>query len=297
MGRQLVPRLAAAGHEVFGTTRSPSKLGELTELGATPLVLDALDRDAVVRAVGDARPDAIIHELTAIGEIDFRHFDRSFAETNRLRTEGTDNLLAAARAAGVGRFLAQSYWGFLARVGGSVKSEDDPLDPDPAPAVRETVAAIRHIETVVPAADFTVGIVLRYGGFYGPGTSLAPGGEQVEQIRRRKLPVVGDGGGVWSFIHVADGAQATVAALERGRPGIYNIVDDDPAPVSVWLPAVAAALGAPRPWKVPKLIGRVLAGEFAVAVMTEARGASNAKAKRELGWQPEHASWRDGLAA
>ncbi|MFZ0039711.1 MAG: NAD(P)-dependent oxidoreductase [Solirubrobacteraceae bacterium] len=295
IGKQLVPRLIAAGHEVVGTARRPSKEAELEALGATPAVLDALDRDAVVRAVTAAHPDAIVHELTAIGELDFRHFDRSFSQTNRLRTEGTDNLLAAARAAGVPRFVAQSYWGFFARVGGPVKTEEDPVDKDPPREMRETVAAIRHLEAAVMGADWTEGIVLRYGGFYGPATSLAPGTGQLEMIRKGKFPVLGGGGGVWSFLHVADGAQATVAALERGRRGIYNIVDDDPAPVAVWLPELSRQLGARKPWKMPKFVGRLLLGEVGTVMMTEARGASNAKAKHELGWQPEHASWREGI--
>jgi nucleoside-diphosphate-sugar epimerase len=297
IGKELVPRLVAAGHEVVATTRHPSKQEAILGLGATPAILDALDRVAVREAVGAARPDAIVHELTAISAIDTRNFDRCFAQTNRLRTQGTDHLLAAGRAAGVRRFVAQSYWGFFARVGGPVKSEDDPLDPDPPSAMRETVAAMRHLETAVTSADWTEGIVLRYGGFYGPGTSMAAGGEQFEMVRARKLPVVGNGAGVWSFIHVADAAQATVAAVQHGTRGIYNVVDDDPAPVAVWLPALADRLGAPKPWKVPRLVGRLFAGEAGALMMTEIRGASNAKARRELGWRPEHPSWRQGFAS
>ncbi len=297
IGQQLVPRLVAGGHEVVATTHQPSKQEAILELGATPVVADALNREQVMEAVGEARPEAIVHELTAIGSIDLRHFDQSFAQTNRLRTAGTDHLLAAGRAAGVKRFVAQSYWGFFARVGGPVKSEDDPIDPSPPSAMRETVAAMRHLETAVTSADWTEGIVLRYGAFYGPGTSMAPDGEQAQMVRKRQLPVVGNGAGVWSFIHVADAAQATVAALEQGTRGVYNVVDDDPAPVALWLPVLAQQLGAPKPWKVPRLVGRLLAGEAAAAMMTEVRGASNAKAKDELGWRPEHASWREGFGS
>jgi len=298
MGRQLVPRLLAAGHAVVGTTRSDAKRAALYELGAEPVVLDALDADQVAAAVRAAQPDAIVHELTSLSTLDLRHFDRDFAMTNRLRTEGTDHLLAAGRAVGVRRFIAQSFtsWPY-ARTGGPVKSEEEPLDPTPAREMRESLAAIRHLEDAVTGAGWTEGIVLRYGGFYGPGTSLAPGGEQFEMVRRRRIPVVGNGAGVWSFVHIADAAEATVAAVERGRRGIYNVVDDDPAPVADWLPVLAAGLGAPRPLRVPRLVGRVVAGQAGAVMMTEVRGASNAKAKRELGWRPRHPSWREGFAA
>ena len=299
IGRQLVPRLVAAGHVVHGMTRSGSKQAMLDELGAVPVVADALDPDQVAEAVGRARPDVIVHQLTAIpATLDLRHFDRDFALTNRLRTEGTDHLLSAGQAVGVRRFVAQSYgaWPY-ARTGGPVKSEEDALDPTPAREMREGLAAIRHLEEAVLGARWTEGIVLRYGAFYGPGTSLAPGAEQVELVRRRKFPLVGDGSGVWSFIHVADAAEATVAAVERGSRGVYNVVDDDPAPVAEWLPALAQELGAKRPMRVPRFIGRLFAGEAGVVMMTELRGASNAKAKRELGWQPKHPSWRQGFAA
>jgi nucleoside-diphosphate-sugar epimerase len=240
----------------------------------------------------------IIHQLTAIGAINPRTFDRDFALTNRLRTEGTDQLLSAGRAVGVKRFIAQSYtsWPY-ARTGGAVKNEDDPLDPSPAREMRESFAAIRHLEDAVTAADWTVGIVLRYGGFYGPGTSLAPGGEQSEMVRKRKFPLVGSAAGVWSFVHIGDAADATVAAIDHGTRGIYNVVDDDPAPVSEWLPALAQTLGAKKPLRVPRFVGRLAAGEAGAIMMTEMRGASNAKAKRELGWQPAHPSWRQGFAA
>jgi nucleoside-diphosphate-sugar epimerase len=298
LGKQLVPRLAANGHDVVGITRSSSKLAALQDMGATGIVADVLDPDQVANAVAEAAPDAIVHQLTALsGSLDLRHFDRSFAETNRLRTEATDHLLAAGRAVGVSRFVAQSYAGWpFARVGGPVKSEEDPLDPTPPEAMRRTLDAIRHLESAVLGADWTEGVVLRYGGFYGPGTSLGPeGGEQVEEIRRRRWPVVGDGAGVWSFVHIEDAADATVAAIERGRRGIYNIVDDEPAPVAEWLPSLASALHAPPPRHVPRWFGRLLAGEAATVMMTEVRGASNLKAKRELGWEPRHRSWREGF--
>ncbi|MFZ0091048.1 MAG: NAD(P)-dependent oxidoreductase [Solirubrobacteraceae bacterium] len=297
IGKQLVPRLVSAGHDVTGMTRSESKQAMVHSLGAVPVVADALDPDQVAEAVARANPDVIVHQLTAIGSIDPRHFDRDFALTNRLRTEGTDHLLSAGQLVGVRRFVAQSYgaWPY-ARTGGPVKSEEDPLDPTPAHEMRETLAAIRHLEDCVLGAEWTEGIVLRYGAFYGPGTSMAPGGEQFEMVRRRKFPVVGDGGGVWSFIHIADAAEATVAAIERGHRGVYNVVDDDPAPVAEWLPALAQTLGAKKPMRVPRFIGRLFAGEAGVVMMTEARGASNAKAKGELGWRPAHPSWRAGFA-
>jgi nucleoside-diphosphate-sugar epimerase len=278
-------------------TSKESNRALLEELGATPVVADALDPDQVAEAVARANPDVIVHQLTALGAVDLRHFDRAFALTNRLRIEGTDHLLSAARAVGVRRFIAQSYsaWPYE-RTGGPVKTEDDPLDPSPARAMRESMRAIRHLEEAVLAADWTEGIVLRYGAFYGPGTGMAPGGDQLDVVRKRKFPVVGNGAGVWSFIHIADAAEATVAAIEHGRRGIYNVVDDDPAPVAEWLPALAQKLGAKRPMRVPRFIGRLLAGEAVTVMMTEIRGASNAKAKRELGWQPRHPSWREGFA-
>ena len=298
IGMQLVPRLVAAGHEVTGMTRSESKQGMIRELGAVPVVVDALDPNQVAEVVGSARPEVIVHQLTALAGVE-RYTERDAAPTNRLRTEGIDNLLSAGQAVGVGRFVAQGVaaYGAYERSGGPVKSEQDPLDPVPVRGMRETLAAIRHLEAAVLGAEWTEGIVLRYGAFYGPGTSLAPGEEQFELIRRRKFPVVGDGGGVWSFIHVADAADATVAAVEHGSRGVYNVVDDDPAPVAVWLPALARGLGAKKPIRVPKFVGRLFAGEPGVMMMTDVRGASNAKARRELAWHPEHPSWRDGLAA
>jgi len=269
----------------------------LEALGATAVVADALDPDQVAEAVATAQPDVIVHQLTAIGSLNMRRFDRDFAETNRLRTEGTDHLLSAGRAVGVKRFVAQSYgaWPY-ARTAGPVKTEEDPLDDNPPIAMRESFAAIQHLERAVLGADWTAGIVLRYGGFYGPGTSLARGAEQAELVRQRKFPVVGNGGGVWSFIHIADAAEATVAAIQRGKRGIYNIVDDDPAPVAEWLPALANLLGAKPPMRVPRFVGRLFAGQAGVVMMTDIRGASNQKAKQELGWRPAHPSWRQGFA-
>jgi nucleoside-diphosphate-sugar epimerase len=298
IGRQLVPRLVAAGHEVTGMTRSESKRALLHQLGAEPAVADALDPDQVAHAVARARPEVIVHQLTAIGAVDMRHLERDFAATNRLRTEGTDHLLSAGHAVGVKRFVAQGIAGFGAyeRTGGPIKTEEDPLDRAPIREMRANLAAIRHLEQAVLGARWTEGIVLRYGAFYGPGTSLAPGEEQFELIRQRKFPLVGNAGGVFSFIHVADAADATVAAVQQGTQGVYNVVDDDPATVAEWLPALAQTLGAKKPMRVPRFVGRLFAGEAGVVMMTEVRGASNAKAKRELGWRPAHPSWRQGFA-
>jgi nucleoside-diphosphate-sugar epimerase len=293
----LVPRLVDAGHEVFAMVRGESSKATATQLGAVPVVADALDRDQVEAAVRQAAPEVIVNQLTAIGHIDTRHFARSFAATNRLRIEGTDNLLAAARATGVRRFVAQSNGAFTyTRTGGPVKSEQDPLDRAPVGQMASMIAAVEHLEKAVLGAAWTEGIVLRYGAFYGHGTSMAPGSEQFEMIRRRRFPVVGDGGGVWSFVHIADAAEATVAAVEKGGRGVFNIVDDDPAPVAEWLPALAAMLGARKPMRVPRFVGRLAAGPAGAVLMTELRGASNAKAKRELGWRPTHPTWRQGLA-
>jgi 2-alkyl-3-oxoalkanoate reductase len=301
LGKQLVPQLVARGHEVVGMTRTPAKQDLVRSLGARPVVADALDPDSVAQAVGEAEPEVIVHQLTALsGTLDMRHVDRWLAGTNRLRTEGTDHLLAAGRAVGARRFVAQSYAGWpFARTGGPVKTEADPLDPDPPEALREGLAAIRHLERAVTSIDWGAGVVLRYGGFYGPGTSVAadPHAEMVEPIQKRKFPVIGDGGGIWSFVHIADAATATVAAIERGETGIYNVVDDEPAPVREWLPALASAVGAKPPRRVPRWLGRLAAGSTATVMMTEIRGASNEKAKRELGWQPRYASWREGFAA
>ena len=297
IGRQLVPRLVAAGHEVHGMTRSESKQTMLRELGAMPVVADALDVDQVTEAVARVKPDVVVHQLTAIGAIDPRHMERDFAPTNRLRIEGTDHLLSAARAVGVRRFVAQSHIVAYARTGTAVKREEDPYDPSPVGAMRANLVAIRHLEQAVLGAWWTEGVVLRYGWFYGPGTSLASDGDQFELIRRRRFPLVGDGGAVWSFIHVADAAEATVAAVEHGGRGIYNVVDDDPAPVAEWLPALARMLGAREPRHVPRFIARLFAGEAGTVMMTELSGASNARARRELAWRPAHPSWREGFEA
>jgi nucleoside-diphosphate-sugar epimerase len=300
LGTQLVPQLVANGHEVVGMTRTPSKQQALRAMGARPVVADALDPDAVARAVAEAEPEVIVHQLTALsGPLDLRHPDRYFAMTNHLRTEGTDHLLAAGRAVGARRFVAQSYAGWpFARTGGPVKDETDPLDPDPPRALHATLAAIRHLEQAVTGITWGEGLVLRYGGFYGPGTSLSlePGAAAVESVRKRQFPLIGGGGGIWSFVHIEDAATATAAAVERGRAGIYQVVDDEPAPVREWLPALASALGAKPPRRLPRLVGRLLAGEAATVMMTEIRGASNAKAKRELGWTLRYPSWRLGFA-
>jgi nucleoside-diphosphate-sugar epimerase len=291
LGARLVPQLVERGHEVIGTTRSAEKTDRLVALGAEPVVLDVLDRAAVRDAVRTASPDAIVHQATALaGASDVKHFDRSFEQTNRLRTEGTDALLEAAREAGVGRFVAQSYAGWpYARTGGPVKTEEDPLDPSPVPDMRQTLRAIEHLEAAVAGEG---GIALRYGGFYG-----APDDAQLELVRKRQFPLVGDGAGVWSFVHLEDAASATVLAVERGDPGVYNVVDDEPAPVREWLPALAAAIGAKPPRHIPRWLARLVAGETAVVLMTECRGASNAKAKRLLGWSLRYPSWREGFPA
>jgi 2-alkyl-3-oxoalkanoate reductase len=291
IGTRLVAQMLERGHEVTGTTRTEAKAERLRAQGAEAVLLDVFDREAVREAVLATRPDAVVHQATALsGLSDMKHFDRSFAQTNRLRTEGTDALLAAAAEAGVRRFAAQSFAGWpYAREGGPVKTEEDPLDPTPVPAMSETLAAIRHLEAAVVGAG---GLVLRYGGFYG-----SPDDAQLELVRKRRFPIVGDGGGIWSFVHLDDAAAATVLALERGEPGVHNVVDDEPAPVREWLPALAAAIGAKPPRRVPRWLARLLAGEAGVALMTEIRGASNAKAKRELGWAPRYPSWRQGFRA
>jgi nucleoside-diphosphate-sugar epimerase len=299
LGKQLVPLLVANGHDVVGMTRTEAKRDQLRSLGAQPVVADALDADAVGRVVGETEPDIIVHQLTAIPpKINMRRFEREFALTNRLRTEGTDHLLSAGRAAGVRRFVAQSNASLYARTGGPIKQEDAPVDDDPAPEMRDGLAALRHLEAAVTGAQWTEGVVLRYGWFYGPGTSIAldPLGSQIEMVRKRQLPIVGGGTGVWSFIHIEDAAAATVAAVEGGPAGVYNVVDDEPAPVSEWVPGLAAAVGAKRPLRVPRWVGRLAAGEWATVAMTELRGASNDKAKRELDWQLRYPSWRQGFA-
>jgi nucleoside-diphosphate-sugar epimerase len=289
LGTRLVPQFLERGHEVIGTSRSAEKAERLRAQGADAVVLDVLDPSAVRDAVAASRPDAIVHQATALTELtDLKHFDRSFAPTNRLRTEGTDALLTAARKTGVGRFVAQSFAGWpYAREGGPVKTEEDPLDPAPVGTMSETLGALRHLEQSVTDAG---GIALRYGGFYG-----SPDDAQIELVRKGRFPIVGEGGGITSFIHLDDAAAATVLAVERGQPGIYNVVDDDPAPVREWLPAMAAAIGAKPPRRVPRWVARLLAGEAAVMLMTESPGASNAKAKRELGWTLRYPTWRRGF--
>jgi nucleoside-diphosphate-sugar epimerase len=299
LGKQLVPQLLARGHDVVGMTRSKKGAELVRRLGARPAIADGLDPEQVGTAISEARPEAIVHQLTALeGSLDLRHFDRAFALTNRLRSEGTDHLLSAGRAAGVTRFVAQSYAGWnYERSGGAIKSEDDPLDPDPPAAFATTLAAIRHLEAAVTDPDWATGVVLRYGGFYGPGTSLStsPDGEHVEALRKRRFPLVGSGDGVWSFIQIADAAAATVAAIESAPAGIYNVVDDEPAPVHEWLPILAEALGAKPPRRIPAWLGRIAAGEAAAIMMGSVRGASNEKAKRVLNWQPRYRSWRQGF--
>ena len=297
IGRRLVPMLVAEGHDVVAMTRSPSKAGDLRAAGAVPVVADALDRGAVVEAVTGAKPDVVVHQLTALaGAGSLRRFDARFTATNQLRTRGTDHLLEAAVAGGARRFVAQSYAGWpYAKEGGPAKTEDEPLDPSPPKHMRRTLAAIRHLEDAVLGAEALEGVILRYGGFYGPGTSVADDGSIVEMVRRRRVPVLGEGTGVWSFVHVDDAAAATVLAIERGEPGVYNIVDDEPAPVYEWLPALADAVGAPRPRRVPTAIGRLVAGGAGVSMMNDARGASNAKAKQQLGWRLEYPTWRAGF--
>ena len=299
LGHTLTPALVTAGHQVFGTTRS-GNTAAISKAGATPIRMDGLDRSSVMATVEEAKPDVIIHQLTSLrAGMNPKQFDRSFGPTNLLRTEGTDHLLEAARTFGVGRLVAQSFTGWTnPRTGTGLADETTGLDPHPAPQSRQTLAAIRHVEEAVGGATDLEGVVLRYGGFYGPGTGIAKGedGEILQMIRQRKMPLVGDGGGVWCFVHAVDAASATVAAVERGAPGLYNIVDDEPARMSEWLPALAAAIGAKPPRHVPIWLARMLIGELGVNLMTKIRGSSNAKAKRELGWTLRYPTWRVGFA-
>jgi nucleoside-diphosphate-sugar epimerase len=294
VGKALVPQLVARGHQVAGMVRSEAGAAAVAAMQAAPMVVDALDGAAVRTALVAFRPEAVIHQLTALPQaIDLRDFAGAFAQTNRLRIQGTDNLIAASREAGVRRFVAQSYCGWpYARAGGPVKSEDDPLDPDPPAAFRRTLAAIRHLEGAVAAIG---GVSLRYGGFYGPGTSLGRDGTMTAEIRRRRVPVIGKGGGIWSFIHIADAARAAVLAVEGGASGTFNVVDDEPAPVAAWLPALAHAVGAKPPLRVPAFIGRLVLPKHLYLMMTAQRGGSNAKFKRSFAWQPAFATWRDGF--
>lgn len=298
IGCSLLPRLVAAGHHVVGSTRAARKAALIRQLGAEPVIADGLDAASLHRAVEVAKPEVIVHEMTDLkGVADLRHFDRAFAVSNRLRTEGTDNLLAAAQQAGAKRVVAQSFCGWTyARVGSAIKSEDDRLDPAPPRELRRSLDAIRHLERAITGAPQIEGVVLRYGAFYGNDTGLFER-SFLEQLGLRRVPLIGDGNGWWSFIHIDDAAAATALAIERGRPGqIYNIVDDEPAPVREWLPALAHVVGAKPPRRVPAWLGRLLAGGHLVVMMTQARAGSNAKAKRELGWQPAHATWRQGFA-
>jgi nucleoside-diphosphate-sugar epimerase len=292
VGQYLIPGLVAAGHEVTGTTRSPAKAGQLKGAGATPVIVDGLDRRAVLDAVQAAQPEVIVHQMTSLASMrSFRNFDKEFAVTSELRSKGTDYLLEAARQAGTRRFIAQSFVGWTnPRTGSPVKSEADPLDPDPVPSTRNTMAGIRHLEEAVPNG-VPEGLVLRYGYFYGHGASDS----MLDVVRKRQMPVIGGGAGIWSFCEVTDAAAATLAAITRGAPGLYNVVDDDPAPVREWLPYLAECLGVKPPMRAPAWLGKLLAGDLVVALMTEARGASNAKARRELDWAPGYPSWRDGF--
>ena len=293
LGRHLVPGLVAAGHEVTATTRTPGKVGRLRAAGAEPVVVDGLDREAVMAAVLAAGPEVIVHQMTALADLrSLRRVDRVFAATNELRTRGTDNLLAAAARAGTRRVVAQGHNFVYARSGGPVKTEEDPLDARPIPSSARTVAAIRYVDETVPLAA-PEGIVLRYGTFYGPGASDA----LLDAVQKRQMPVIGGGTGVWSFIEIGDAAAATLAAVEGGAPGVYNVVDSDPAPVAEWLPYLAEVAGARPPLRLPAWLGRLLAGEFVVAQMTDGRGCSNEKARKELGWDPRYASWREGFRA
>ncbi|HEY4338935.1 MAG TPA: NAD(P)-dependent oxidoreductase [Steroidobacteraceae bacterium] len=298
LGSRLLSLLVAAGHSVVGVTHTAGKRQLIAQAGAEPMVADGLDAAAMRTAVVNSAPDVIVHEMTALrGLSDLRHFDRTFALSNRLRTEGLDHLLAAAAAAGTRRFVAQSFCGWpYARIGGHVKTEEDLLDPEPAPEQRRSLAAIRYLETRLMQAPNIAGLSLRYGSFYGPGTGLLEEAV-IEQLRQRRFPLIGGGTGWWSLVHIDDAAAATAIAVERGDPGIYNIVDDEPAPVREWLPTLAASLGAKPPLRVPKLLALPLAGKHLVSMMTEARAGSNAKAKRVLNWQPVHRTWRTGFGA
>lgn len=297
IGKRLVPQLVATGHEVVAMTRSRDKGEWLRSAGAEPVVGDALDRGSVRKALENARPDVVVHQLTSLSTAgSLRRFDDQFAATNLLRTKGTDLLLEAAMATGATRFVAQSYAGWpYAREGGPVKGEDEPLDPNPPKHMRQTLDAIRHLEDAVLNAPGLDGLVLRYGSFYGPGTAIADGGAIVDLVRQRKFPIIGKGSGIWSFVHIDDAAAATVSAVGHGLPGIYNVVDDDPAPVHEWLPELAAAIGAKAPLRLPTVVGRLAVGQVGVSLMTNVRGASNARAKEQLAWEPHYPTWRMGF--
>jgi 2-alkyl-3-oxoalkanoate reductase len=295
VGRPLVPKLVAAGHEVTGMTRSESKTEDMRRAGARAVVADVFDVDALTAAMEEARPEVIVHELTALPDrIDFRKAD-TYAATNRVRTEGTRNLIDAARTAGARRIVCQSI-AFAYRMDGEgLKTENDPLLSEAAGAFGSGVRALREMEAMVLGADGLDGLVLRYGFFYGPGTYYAADGTSTDDVRRRRMPIVGRGSGVFSFIHVDDAADATVAAVERGSPGVYNVTDDEPAPMREWVPVFAEAAGAKPPRRVPVWLARFVAGKDVSNFAVELRGASNEKAKRELGWEPAHPSWRSGF--
>lgn len=295
IGSQLVPQLVARGHEVVGTTRSAAKTGTLRALGAEPVILDALDPDSVADVVAKAEPEVIVHQLTALsGPPSFRAAKRAAAATNRLRSEGTDHLLAAARAVSVRKVVAQSMCLWMERTGGPVADENGRIEPNPPADAEPAVAALRHLEDAVTGITWADGIALRYGAFYGQGTGIT-GAVMGELIRKRRFPIVGGGGGVWSLVHITDAASATVAAIERGKPGIYHVADDEPAPVRDWLPYLARTLGAKPPRRVPAWLVHLLAGKGPVNMMRQARGISSEKAKRELGWTPQYPSWRTGF--
>jgi nucleoside-diphosphate-sugar epimerase len=297
IGKFLLPLLLENRHEVVALTRSVIKAAELEDSGVSAIIVDPLDKPRLTAAVRRAEPEVIIHQLSALSGVgNFRKFDQEFALTNRFRTEVTDTLLAAARTIGTRRFIAQSYCGWpYARKGGPVKTEEDPLDPKPPESFTKTLAAIRYLEGKVSSTTFLEVLALRYGMFYGPGTAIGKGGATVKMVKKRRFPIIGGGGGVWSFIHTIDAARATVAAISRGAPGIYNIVDDEPAKVATWLPALAKAIEAKPPYRIPHWLGELTIGKAGVSIMTQIRGCSNAKAKRELNWTPIYPSWRIGF--
>jgi nucleoside-diphosphate-sugar epimerase len=297
VGTYLVPHLVENGHEVVALVRAAQKAKALEAMGAKVALADPLDKEELAAAIARAEPEVIIHQLTALARArSFKRFDEEFALTNRFRTEVTDTMLTAARMVGARRLIAQSFCGWpFARDGGPVKTEADPLDPNPPASFSKTLAAIRYLEDTVRGTVGLQALALRYGIFYGPGTGIAKDGSIVELVRKRRMPIVGDGAGVWSFVHINDVARATVAAISRGDRGIYNVVDDEPAPVSIWLPALADAVGAKPPYRVPVWLGKLAIGDGGVSMMTRVRGGSNAKAKRELGWQPIYPSWRRGF--
>lgn len=297
IGKRLVPLLVAKRYEVVGMTHSPGKVDSLHEAGAEAVVADGLDRAAVMQTLTQTKPDAVIHQMSGLtGAGSFKKFDDEFAVTNALRTTGTDYLLDAAKQSGVRRFIAQSFGGWnYERRGSGLKTEQHPLDPTPPANQTKSMDAIRYVEEAALGAEGLEGMALRYGFFYGPGTGLSADGDIANLVLKRKLPIVGDGAGVWSFVHIEDAARATIAALEDGERGVYNVVDDEPAPIAEWLPELARILGAKRPRRIPTWLGRIAIGDVGISMMTQIRGMSNAKANRELGWQPRYKSWRDGF--